>query len=161
MDFYRWAGRVVCAALLLSEPALAEAPPPPEPSGRAVTEAATSSDATSRDAPPPVRLDPVEVIDRRIPEERLPSPEDEPTGFGTTLRRSAYLGERLEARDLLLHAPGTTVRHLPGGSTLALRGASPDQTLVFLDGIRLTSAAGGGLDLQTIPLSLQIGRAHV
>lgn len=154
MDFYRWAGRVVCAALLLSEPALAEAPPPPEPSGRAVTEAAMSSDATSRDAPPPVRLDPVEVIDRRIPEERLPSPEDEPTGFGTTLRRSAYLGERLEARDLLLHAPGTTVRHLPGGSTLALRGASPDQTLVFLDGIRLTSAAGGGLDLQTIPLSL-------
>lgn len=131
MDVRRWAGRALCAALLFPIAALSE------------------------EEAPPKRLDPVEVIDERErPAERLPSHEDEPTGFGTTLRRSAFLGERLEAGDLLLHAPGATVRHLPGGSTLALRGATPDQTLIFLDGVRLTSAAGGGLDLQNIPLSL-------
>lgn len=128
MDLRRWAGRALCAALLFPAHAQSETPPK--------------------------RLDPVEVIDTREPEERLPSPEEEPTGFGTKLGRRSHLGERLEAREFLLHAPGTTVRHLPGGSTVALRGATPDQTLIFLDGIRLTSAAGGGLDLQQIPLSL-------
>lgn len=131
MDCRRWAGRALCAALLLPTIGLAE------------------------EEAPPKRLDPVEVIgEREEPPARLPAHEDEPTGFGTTLRRSSFVGERLEAKDLLLHAPGTTVRHLPGGSTLALRGATPDQTLIFLDGIRLTSAAGGGLDLQNVPLSL-------
>lgn len=129
MRLRRWAGWALCAILAVPIPA--------------------------RSDDEPTRLDPVEVVDERErPAERLPSPEDAPTGFGTTLRRSAFLGERLDAADLLLHAPGATVRHLPGASTLALRGSTPDQTLIFLDGVRLTSAAGGGLDLQTVPLSL-------
>lgn len=132
MDLLRWAGRALCAGLLcLPTPSLAE------------------------DESAPTRLDPVEVIDtREEPEERLPTLDDEPTGFGTRLHRRDFLGERMEARDLLLHAPGTTVRQLPGGSTLALRGASPDQTLIFLDGIRLSSAAGGGVDLQSVPVAI-------
>lgn len=130
MSLRRWAAQAICACLVcLPVPALAE--------------------------DEPKRLDPVEVVDtRERVEERLPSLEEEPTGFGTRIFRREFLGERLDAADLLLHAPGVTIRRLPGGSTISLRGASPDQTLVFLDGVRLSPSAGGGLDLQRLPASI-------
>ena len=39
-------------------------------------------------------------------------------------------------------------------ATVTLRGSSTDQVLVLLDGIPLTSAAGGTVDLSTIPQGL-------
>lgn len=140
-----WVAILVAASLPL-RPAVAE--------GGEATEETTGEDAQGEDLPP-FTLPPVEVIgERETPPSGLPSPSDSPTGFGSTLRRDALAGQHLRTEDLLLFAPGLTVRHRPGGSTLAIRGASPDQTLIFLDGIRLNTAAGGGVDLQTLPLEL-------
>lgn len=125
------------------------------PLGGAAAEGTTPQDPAEEEPLPPFVLPPVEVEGKReAPPSGLPAPADSPTAFGTTLRGGERLGQRQRLEDFLLQAPGLTVRHLPGGSTLGIRGASPDQTLIFLDGIRLNAAAGGGLDLQTLPLEL-------
>jgi outer membrane receptor protein involved in Fe transport len=56
---------------------------------------------------------------------------------------------------LMLEVPGvTTTRTGAAGSftTLSLRGSNPDQVRVFLDGVPLNIAEGGGVDLSTLPL---------
>ena len=37
-------------------------------------------------------------------------------------------------------------------STISLRGSNPDQVRIFLDGVPLNIAAGGGVDVSTLPL---------
>lgn len=57
--------------------------------------------------------------------------------------------------DVLGEAPGVTVTRLGGlgaWSTLSLRGSTPDQVRVFLDGVPLNLAVGGAVDLSTVPL---------
>jgi len=102
-----------------------------------------------------VRVGPVEVTATAEP---TPPPEptvaEEPTGFGTVIETRAFDGQKLDVAELLLQAPGTRIHHAPGAQTLMLRGASSDQSLVLLDGIPLNAAAGGGIDLRTIPASL-------
>ncbi len=86
------------------------------------------------------------VVHGRLVEELAPS--GDAVGFGTRLRLSTpSLAEDL-AR-LLERAPGLRVREAgPGGrQTLSLRGADSQQVAVYLDGIRLTPPAGGGVDL--------------
>ena len=56
---------------------------------------------------------------------------------------------------LLLPVPGVTVTRtgsLGAFSTLTLRGANPDEVRVYVDGVPLGIAAGGGIDLSTLPL---------
>ena len=59
--------------------------------------------------------------------------------------------------ELLGTSPGVTL-HATGGpgqaSTLSLRGASADESLVLLDGIPLQGPGGGAIDLATLPASL-------
>ena len=75
-------------------------------------------------------------------------PADDPAGFSTVVRildppPGLVLG------DLLERAPGLRVRESGPGSrqTLSLRGSDSQQLAVFLDGIRLTPAGGGPVDL--------------
>jgi iron complex outermembrane receptor protein len=56
---------------------------------------------------------------------------------------------------LMLEVPGvTTLRTgaLGSSATLSLRGSNPDQVRVFIDGVPLAIAEGGGVDLSTLPL---------
>jgi iron complex outermembrane receptor protein len=56
---------------------------------------------------------------------------------------------------LLLEVPGVTVTRtgsLGAFSTLTLRGANPDEVRVYVDGVPLGIAAGGAVDLSTLPL---------
>ncbi len=56
---------------------------------------------------------------------------------------------------LLLEVPGVTVTRTGAAasfSTLALRGSNPDEVLIFVDGIPLNLAQGGGVDVSTLPL---------
>lgn len=76
------------------------------------------------------------------------APDGDPVGFGSRLR----LSDPSLAADLariLERAPGLRVREAgpAGRQTLSLRGADSQQVAVFLDGIRLTPPAGGGVDL--------------
>ncbi len=99
----------------------------------------------------PVELPTVEVVED--PEETAPEPTvaEDPTGFGTVIERREIEGRHVRADDVLARAPGTVVRRAPGGETLHVRGASSEHVLVFLDGIRLNPASGGGVDLRTLP----------
>jgi outer membrane receptor protein involved in Fe transport len=59
------------------------------------------------------------------------------------------------AADLLKRVPGVDVKTTGGAmqsSTVSLRGANSEQVLVLIDGRRLNSAQGGGVDLSAVPL---------
>lgn len=101
----------------------------------------------------PYELPVLEVLGERRLSGAEPA-KDEATTFGTVIHTEEFAGERLGVGELLLQAPGTRVRRAPGGASLMLRGASPDQALVFLDGIRLNPSAGGGVDLRFLPAGL-------
>lgn len=57
--------------------------------------------------------------------------------------------------DLLGDVPGVTVSRLGGVAApalLSLRGSTWDQVSIYLDGVNLNLAAGGGVDLSTLPI---------
>ena len=70
-----------------------------------------------------------------------------------TLDRTLRSGESLE--DLLAELPGVTVTRFGGlGSAafISIRGSTAEQVRVYLDGVPLNVASGGGVDLSTIAL---------
>jgi outer membrane cobalamin receptor len=67
------------------------------------------------------------------------------------------------AAELLSELPGVVVTRLGGlgaQSTLSIRGSTADQVGVFLDGIPLNAALGGGVDLGLIPIG-DMGRMEI
>lgn len=85
----------------------------------------------------------------------LRPPLDYPSAFSTVIDLDAYLGEFNTATELLNLSPGVVVRDFGGLGqlkTLSIRGSSNDQVVVLLDGVRLSSPIGGGIDLSTIPI---------
>ncbi len=89
-----------------------------------------------------------------------------PPAAGETAREDRAAASSVISRDrtpraaesvpqLLSEQAGATVTRLGGlGSTatLSLRGSTANQVLVYLDGVPLNSATGGGVDLGAIPL---------
>jgi vitamin B12 transporter len=71
-------------------------------------------------------------------------------------------GEAVTTPGVLLSAPGLSIIDHGGGQmvTLSIRGSNSDQVLVTLDGLPLSSVAGGGTDLSFIPPAL-LERAEV
>ncbi len=56
---------------------------------------------------------------------------------------------------LLLEVPGVTVARTGSQeafSSITLRGSNPDQVLIYVDGVPLNIAEGGGVDISTLPL---------
>ena len=82
-------------------------------------------------------------------------PLDYPSAFSTVIDLDEFLGEYNTASELLSLSPGVVVRDFGGLGqlkTLSIRGSSNDQVVVLLDGVRLSSPIGGGVDLSTIPI---------
>ena len=80
-----------------------------------------------------------------------------PAAQGTAIDTAQFGGEVRSVSELLLAAPGVTVHPLGGpgqASTLSLRGATADESLVLLDGIPLQGPGGGAIDLTTLPATL-------
>jgi len=80
----------------------------------------------------------------------------ETTGFVTVIKREAFEGKMEDLAEVLQNEAGVQVRQSGGlgsFSTVSLRGSSSDQVMVFLDGVLLNDASGGGVDLSTIALS--------
>ncbi len=101
------------------------------------------------------QLPPIDVPTDVSPD--LPVDERDPTAFTTEVRSSDYGGEERSVAELVASSPGANIHRLGDLGQLAtveLRGATADQVLVLLDGIPLTSAAGGTVDLSTIPPEL-------
>lgn len=81
---------------------------------------------------------------------------EETTGFVTVIKREKFEGKMEDLAEVLQNEAGIQVRQAGGlgsFSTVSLRGSSSDQVMVFLDGVLLNDASGGGVDLSTIALS--------
>lgn len=96
-------------------------------------------------------LDPVEV---RARAPREPDPRDLP-GLATVLDARAAAGRIRSVADLLDEAPGVRVRRTGGPGSLAttsIRGSSPSQVAVYVDGVPVSSAQFGLVNLADLPL---------
>ncbi len=83
-------------------------------------------------------------------------PLNYPSAFSTVIELENFKGEYNTAAELLSFSPGVVVRDFGGlgqMKTLSIRGSSNDQVVVLLDGMRLNSPIGGGVDLSTIPVN--------
>jgi len=72
----------------------------------------------------------------------------------TIVDAARFAGEAKGAGELLATSPGVAVTDTGGigrFATVSIRGASADQVRVLLDGVPLNPAAGGGVDLSSIP----------
>jgi outer membrane cobalamin receptor len=78
----------------------------------------------------------------------------DPTAAATVVDARQFAGEVKTVAELISTAPGVAV-HQYGGigrlATVSIRGSTADQVQVFLDGLPLNTAAGGGVDLSRIP----------
>ncbi len=83
--------------------------------------------------------------------------------YATVITRESFEGRETTLPDVLAEATGVHVKRLGGlgaFSTLSLRGSSADQVEVYLDGILLNAAFGGGVDLGSLPLA-HVGQIEV
>jgi outer membrane cobalamin receptor len=88
------------------------------------------------------------------PDLALPASEDEAASASViTVERTPRSAETLP--DLLAGLPGVTVSRLGGigaPALLSLRGSTTEQVSVYLDGVNMNVAAGGGVDISTLPV---------
>jgi len=112
--------------------------------------------AASAGAPPPStpsRTTPPVVVQEVRPGEL---PED-PSAFTTVIDLDEFAGEAKTVEDVLDESVGVQVRRFGGAgdpSEISIRGSTPSQVVILLDGVRLNSAQTGGVDLSTLPASL-------
>ena len=83
--------------------------------------------------------------------------------YATVITRESFQGRETTLPDVLAEATGVHVKRLGGlgaFSTISLRGSSADQVEVYLDGVLLNAAFGGGVDLGNLPLA-HVGQIEV
>ena len=83
--------------------------------------------------------------------------------FVTILPQEAFEGKVTTVPEVLSATTGVQVKRLGGlgsFSSVSIRGSSSEQVEVYLDGILLNSALGGGVDLSNLPLS-QVAQIEV
>lgn len=133
--------------------AVAAAFPTPARGGEgAATGAAAqlAAPATGGPQPPAPEVELPEVV-VQLPRTR---PAEDPTAASSLVSADAFAGEAKGAAEMVATAPGVAV-HEQGGpgqiATVSVRGSTSDGVLVLLDGLPLNTAAGGGVDLSSIP----------
>lgn len=88
---------------------------------------------------------------------------EDTTAFASVITVDRTPRSAESAAELLSELPGVVVTRLGGlgaQSTLSIRGSTADQVGVFLDGIPLNAALGGGVDLGLIPIG-DMGRMEI
>ena len=103
-----------------------------------------------QEADEPEELGTVHVIAPRIR-----SALDDPASTVTVITADRFDSEFKTLPEILSHTPGINVQQYGGLgqlSTVSIRGSSAEQVLVLLDGVRLNTGQGGGVDFSTIPL---------
>lgn len=90
-----------------------------------------------------------------VEETRVEPPLEYPSAFSTIVELEDFGGEYNTTSEILSFSPGVVVRDFGGFGqlkTLSIRGSSNDQVIILLDGARINSPLGGGVDLSTIPI---------
>ena len=88
---------------------------------------------------------------------------EDATAFASVITVDRTPRSAESAAELLSELPGVVVTRLGGlgaQSTLSIRGSTADQVGVFLDGIPLNAALGGGVDLGLVPIG-DMGRMEI
>lgn len=114
---------------------------------------------TVRLDPAPIPLDAVGVTRRR---HSAASTAREPS-FTTVIDRTDFEGSVTSLPDVIDRTVGVRIRSLGGTgtfSTVSVRGASSEQVDVYLDGVLLNAAVGGGVNLANLPLA-HVGRIEI
>jgi outer membrane cobalamin receptor len=106
----------------------------------------------------PPRLDTVVVTAQKIEDPIQTGNVDQEITpvMTTTIEREAFEGKTENIAEIIEKEVGVQIRQSGGlgsYSEVSLRGATSNQVLVFMDGILLNDASGGGVDLSTISLS--------
>jgi len=80
--------------------------------------------------------------------------EADPTASATVVDAARFEGEAKSVGELVATSPGVAVNEYGGlghVTTVSIRGSTADGVKVLLDGLPLNTAAGGGVDLSSIP----------
>ena len=95
----------------------------------------------------------LEVQGRRItPQGRV----DRDAGFASVLDASSWRGQMLDTADVLSRAVGVSVREsggVGGYATASLRGSTPSQVPIYLDGMLLNGPGRGAVNLADVDLA--------
>lgn len=133
---------------------------PPVQGVQAPASTPPAQEAQAPASTPPVRggsTPPVQVVQVRGDAVRDPiGPRDRGVA-GSVLTRDRLEGPGLEAQDALRTQPGVIVTESGGfgaPATAAIRGATAQDTPVYLAGVRLNDDVGGTADLSLVPLWL-------
>lgn len=151
------AGLGLCLALTLNGVARAQgapdanAPAPTAPGEQApiIIDAVEPEDAL-------ISAPEVEVQATRSPEPMTSARQRDPSGALTTIDTAVFGGAAKDAAEVLSTSAGVQVQDSGGygqSKNLVVRGASPNGSLLLLDGIPL-NGAGGVVDLSRVPLAM-------
>ena len=78
----------------------------------------------------------------------------DPSAFATVLRAADWADRIASLPDLLRDVAGVQIKALGEEfATVSIRGSTAEQVVVYLDGVPLNSALGGGVNLADLPLS--------
>lgn len=132
----------------------------PEPQPKEAPDENTPSPSApdSPDAPQAAPAVPVQTVTVTEDSER---PASDPAAFATVLRAADWADRITNLADLLRDVVGVQVKSLGGEfATVSIRGSSAEQVMVYLDGVPLNRALGGGVNLGDLPLA-QLDRIEV
>lgn len=96
---------------------------------------------------------PIERVEVRESVERL-GPALDSTAFATVIHADDFAGQVTTVEELLRESVGVQVSSLGGAfATVSIRGSTAEQVVVYLDGVPLNRALGGGVNLADLPLA--------
>jgi vitamin B12 transporter len=107
--------------------------------------------------------DAIELPEVTVSARRKNESAEDPAAFVEVIELGDYAGRLVSTEQVLKQAAGVNIKSLGGlGSqaTISIRGGGSNQVVVLVDGVRLNPAAGGTVDLSTIPPE-QIERIEV
>lgn len=106
---------------------------------------------------------PAELGEIRVDAESEAEAKDAPSSFVTIITPEQENVQFDTVSELISSSVGVTSQSLGGMgqfSTVSIRGSSPEQVSVYLDGVKLNTASGGAFDFSTIPID-SIARIEV
>jgi outer membrane receptor protein involved in Fe transport len=115
---------------------------------------AHAAEQTPSDAPPQERKPAFETT-VTAPAAAPLAPREDPAAAASVVVPSESPRAYDDIGSLLLQVPGVTVARTGASqafTTLTLRGSNPDQVSIYIDGVPLDIAQGGGVDVSTLPL---------
>src|SRR3989338_7925060 len=80
-----------------------------------------------------------------------------PSSFTTIIKPSKYEAESKTTMELVSKTPGVQSKDLGGPgqySTVTIRGSSAEQVTVLIDGVKINTPEGGGVDFSSIPADI-------